>query len=166
LEKWGVTFDDAFDVALANLRHRSDKAFVALAPGLYCSDWADTCDTSRVLLPDVVSALPVRGPPVVMVPNRNVILVSGAEDEEALRGMVRSARKVLSDPRPLSADALLLEVGAWRNYVPNTAEQSGIELVELQDEQASFCYADQKGLLDKIHDRTGEDIFVAIINSA
>jgi hypothetical protein len=161
LAKWCVTFDDAFDVALTNLRRRSEKAFVALTPGLYCSDWADTCDTSRVLLTDIIAALPVRGAPVAMMPNRDVLLVSGAQDQEGLRNMVRSARKVLADPRPLGANALLLEAGVWHDYVPNTAEQSGIELMELQEEQASMCYADQKDLLDKVHEVTGEDIFVA-----
>ena len=161
LAKWGVAFDDAFDVALTNLRRRSEKAFVALAPGLYCSDWADTCDTSRVLLTDIVAALPVRGAPVAMMPNRDALLVSGAQDQEGLRSMVRSARKVLTDPRPLGANALLLEAGVWHDYVPNTAEQSGIELMELQEEQASMYCADQKDLLDKVHKMTGEDIFVA-----
>jgi hypothetical protein len=161
LARWDVNFDDAFDVALANLRRRSEKAFVAVAPGLYCSDWADTCDTSRVLLTDIVAALPVRGAPVAMMPNRDVLLVAGAQDQEGLRSMVRSARKVLADPRPLGANALLLEASVWHDYVPNTAEQSGIELMELQEEQASMHYADQKDLLDKVHEMTGEDIFVA-----
>jgi hypothetical protein len=161
LAKWGITFDSAFDLALANLRRRSEKAFVALAPGLFCADWADTCDTSRILLTDVITALPVRGAPVAMIPNRDVLLVTGAEDEDGLCNMIRSARKVLADPRPLGADALLLEGGVWHDYVPKTAQRSGIELMELQEEQASSYYADQKGLLDKIHETTGEDIFVA-----
>jgi hypothetical protein len=161
LVRWGVSFDDAFDVALINLRRRSEKAFVELAPGLYCSDWADTCDTSRILLTDIIAALPVRGAPVVMTPNRDVLLVTGWEDQEGLCKMVRSAKMVLTNPRPLGADALLLEEDEWQDYVPNTAEQSGIELMELQEEQANICYGDQKGLLDKIYERTGEDIFVA-----
>jgi hypothetical protein len=144
LAKCGVTFDDAFDAALANLRRRSEKAFVTVAPGLYRSDWADTCDTSRVLLTDVIAALPVRGAPVAMMPNRDVLLISGAQDQERLRSMIRGARNALAEPRPLGADALILEAGVWHDYVRNTAEQSGIELMELQEEQASMCYADQR----------------------
>jgi hypothetical protein len=161
LAKWGVNFDTAFDLALTNLRRRSEKAFATVAPGVYCSDWADTCDTSRILLTDIIAALPVRGAPVAMMPNRDVLLVTGAEDQEGLRNITRSARKVLADPRPLGANALLLEAGVWHDYVPSMAQRSGIELVELQEEQASSYYADQKGLLDKIHETTGEDIFVA-----
>jgi len=161
LEKWSVSFDHAFDVALTNLRDRSEKAFAAVAPGLYCSDWADTCDTSRILLTDVIAALAVRGAPVVMIPNRDVLLVSGAEDEQGLLNMIRGARKMLANPRPLDANALVLEAGKWHDYVPNAALGSGIELAELQEEQASVFYADQKELLDKIHEKTGEDIFVA-----
>jgi hypothetical protein len=80
LAKWGGTFDDAFAAALVNLRRRSEKPFMAFSPGLFCSDWADTYDTSRLLLTDIVAALPVRGAPVAMLPNRNVLLVTGADD--------------------------------------------------------------------------------------
>jgi hypothetical protein len=98
---------------------------------------------------------------VAMIPPRDVLLVTGAEDEEGLCNMIRSARKVLAGPRPLGADALLLEAGVWHDYVPSAASRSGIELMELQEEQASSHYSDQKGLLEKIHEKTGEDIFVA-----
>ena len=161
LALWDVTFEHALDIALANLRRRSAKAFVALAPGLYGSDWNDNYDNSRLLLTDAIAALPVRGAPLAMMPDRNVLLVTGTEEPGGLSAMVRCAQKVLDEPRSLEANALLLDAGIWRDFIPDSGALGGTDLIQLQEGRISQAYADQKHLLEKVYEKTGKDIFVA-----
>lgn len=161
LAAWGVTFDDAFEKALSNLRHLEEKPFVEFEPGLYRSDWGDRYDASRLLLPELLAGLPLKGAPVAMVPNRDVLLVTGADDEEGLRAMARFGQGVLGQPRPLSAATLALDGGAWRAFTPDPSLPGQTGLAELQEVWAGVDYAGQKTLLDALHMKSGEDIFVA-----
>jgi hypothetical protein len=160
IAKWGVSFDHAFTIAVGNLRARSAKRFAQIVDGLYISDWADKYDTSRILLTDIIAALPVRGAPVAMLPNRDVLLVTGSDDASGLRGMVSAARQVLDQPRPLSAATLRLADGEWHPFAADTAMPGASDLYELQEVEASKLYAEQKMLLDRLHDKLDRDIFV------
>lgn len=161
LGKWGVTADTAFDLALANLRKLSTKDLLSLSPSVFTSDWGDTYGSSRLLLVDLFRSLPLKGAPIVMVPNRDVLLVTGSEDEAGLRSMAQYGRQVLNDPRPLSATTLRLEGGVWREFIPNPSRPGEAELRELQETRASREYAEQKEALDAIHQKKNVDIFVA-----
>ncbi|MFA5951856.1 MAG: DUF1444 family protein [Hyphomicrobium sp.] len=161
IASWGVGFDEAFEVALNNLRAISAKPFVMIAPGLYRSDWSDGYDASRLLLTDVISSLPVRGMPVAMAPHRDVLLVTGADDEAGLEAMTGVGQSLLGGPRPLSALTFSLVGDTWRDFVPDPSRPEQKGLAELQEAQASIDYDVQKALLDARHAKTGDDIFVA-----
>ncbi len=161
LRKWGVDADMVFGVAQANLRKRSTKGLVSLSPSVFTSDWGDTYGSSRVLLTELFRSLPVKGAPIVMLPNRDVLLVTGSHDEAGLRLLAEYARRVLNDPRPLTARTLRLEGEAWCEYIPDTGRPGEAELREVQEIHAGREYAEQKELLDKINQKAGIDIFVA-----
>lgn len=161
LASWGVGFDEAFEIALGNLRANSAKPFSLLAPGLYCSDWGDGYDTSRLLLTDIIASLPVRGMPVAMAPHRDALLVTGADDADGLKAMARVVQSLQGGPRPISAETICLEGGSWRDFVPDPSRADQEELAELQEVQASIDYEAQKALLDARYAKYGEDVFVA-----
>lgn len=85
LDSWAVDFERLLQQARANLVVRSgDGRFHAAGQGCFRSTWHDDLDGSRILLPSLLRALPVKGDPVVLLPHRNLLLVAGAGDPEGL----------------------------------------------------------------------------------
>lgn len=98
--RWGVDFDEAMDIALDNLRKISERGLARLAPGVWRSAWRDNYDPSRLLLLDLITAHDVDGDPVVMVPNRDTLLLTGSEDEAGLAILAAAAEEALQQPHP------------------------------------------------------------------
>jgi hypothetical protein len=160
LQASGLEPDAALVLALDNLRPRSASAFEALKPGLFVSQWRDGHDASRLLLPELVAALPVKGDPVAMVPTRDRLLVAGADDEGALLALADAAAEALSTTdQPLSAQPLRLRDGAWTDLALDSDERA--PFCDLMRGQWTRDYAEQKQLLDQLHGQSGEDILVA-----
>jgi hypothetical protein len=65
LATWNVTFDEAFEAAVDNLRHQSSKPFMALKDGVFASQFGDYYDASRLLLTDLLHRQAISGAPVV-----------------------------------------------------------------------------------------------------
>jgi hypothetical protein len=161
LEKWHVPFDTAFEVALENLRNRSAAPFQRLAPGLYTSAVGDTYDASRMLLAELFDGIEVRGAPVATAPNRNMLLITGTDERESFPVLAGAARKVLHDPRPLSASTFVLADREWSPYAPEPGRAEQADLIALQEERANVEYGEQKSLLDQLYQKEGRDIYVA-----
>ena len=70
--------------------------------GVYGGGWEDGYDISRVLLPDMLERVPVRGRPVFMMPTRDLLLVSGDNDDDGLMKMVELCQQVIPHGRPVS----------------------------------------------------------------
>ena len=150
----------ALSAALDNLRPRSAAAFTSVKPGLFASQWRDGHDASRLLLPDLVAALPVKGDPVAMVPTRSILLVAGADDRSALLALADAAAETLSTTdQPLSARPLRLRDGKWRDFALDGEELT--PFYDLMRGQWMREYAEQKPLLDQLHAQSGDDILVA-----
>lgn len=158
LEKWGITFDEALEAALNNLRDKSGQPFEQIAPNLRVSRFQDYYDASRLLIGDLIHRQVNSGNPVVMIPNRTVLLVTGDRSEDGLATMVAVAEKVLQAPRPLSPLMLRLCDGKWEVYEP-VEVQERLSLLRKQSENAD--YESQKDLLQTA---CGEDVFVATHN--
>ena len=161
LERWGVDFDEAMDVALDNLRKLTTEGLRPIAAGVWQSPWRDNYDASRILLTDLITACDVEGDPVVMVPNRDTLLLTGALDAAGLAYMAETAEGVLQRPRPIHAMPIRLEYGSWTPYLPPEGHPAHHRLKQLVINALGQDYGEQKGLLDTIHQKTGEDVFVA-----
>ncbi len=118
LRNWGVDFDSLLQRARTNLLARGgEQRFLALREGCYRSTWRDNLDGSRMLLPGVLQRLRILGDPVVLLPNRDMLLVAGAEDPEALRCIVAYARQHLDDTVcPRQAGPLRLRNYCWEPW--------------------------------------------------
>jgi len=160
LERWGIDFEQAFEIAVDNLRHKAAPTFFELGPGLHASNYRDFYDASRIFLHELAWQLPLNGDPVAMVPNRTSLLVCGASDAGALEQMIDTARRVLREQsRPLSAEMFRLHEKTWSPWTP--AGQAGPLLATLQCEEKAVDYNDQQEALKKAHEDTGIDVFVA-----
>lgn len=161
LEGWGVGLDLALDVAYRNLCQGSAPRFRSPSPGVHVSAWRDNHDASRMLLPDLIRGLEVKGDPVAMVPHRDVLIVTGSEDVKGLGVMADLTEKALSGPRFMTAIPARLR---WDEWVPlqlpsDHPLHDRFELLRVQTVLRD--YDEQKSLLDQLHEKTGEDVFVA-----
>jgi hypothetical protein len=150
----------ALELATANLQERSDAEYTTLGPGVFVSGCKDGYASSRLLLPQGIAALPVRGDPVTMVPVRSMLLVTGADDKNGLLTMAAAAAEALSvSSEPLSAQSLRLSHGTWVDFSPDPVEFASLH--DLMRGQHLREYAEQKELLDQLFAQQGDDIFVA-----
>jgi hypothetical protein len=77
LMEWGLTFDEAFVIAMDNLRSRSVSQFEKQDGGFYLSIFGDWHDASRMLLPDLFEGLDLLGDPVAIAIVREGVVVAG-----------------------------------------------------------------------------------------
>ncbi|HEU4776601.1 MAG TPA: DUF1444 family protein [Telluria sp.] len=161
LSEWNVSFDTALAAAIDNLRDGTVSSFDQVAPGLYLSTWNDAYDTSRLLFPDVLYQLGVGGEPVAMIPTRNRLMVASANDSAAQLTMINAARLFAEEEgRQLSALMYHYVNGRAVEYQPRDAEVAA-KLAELRRKTLAEDYAGQKDMLEKAHEKSGTDVFVA-----
>ena len=158
LEEWGVTFDDAFDIAVDNLRLQSSTPWLALQNGVFLSQSGDFYDPSRLLLTDVLYRQPIMGAPVVMAPNRAVLLLTGDRNEAGLQTLVDLAEQALAQPRSLPPLMLRWSGVAWERFTPQALSP---KLHRLRLRELTADYQDQQAMLNDLHKQEGHDVFVA-----
>ena len=157
-----MTFYEAMEVARENLSALPAK-FVGpqSGEGAYLSATGDSYDASRLLLTDIIRQFKVKGDPVAMIPNRENLVVVGSEDAEGLSGMLKMATEALKQPRPISGIALRLDGDEWVPWLPDVSHPLYKDFQRLHLQSLGQDYAEQKDLLDKLHEKKGEDVFVA-----
>jgi hypothetical protein len=160
-EKWGVPIDEAFAVAKENLDRASDRPFERIAHGVFMSPYRDNHDASRLILTDRIRRLAVRGSPVAMAANRDTLLVTGEGDTAGLSLMARITEATLEEPRPISGIPVWLDEDTWRPFVPDEDHPMFVPFGKLRVLSLASDYAAQKQLLDALHQKTGEEVFVA-----
>lgn len=118
LKDWGRSFDEAFDIAMSNLRGRKPPAFERDRTGFYLSS-GDPNAIAHLLTPKVFDSLGLRGAPVVVAASRDGLMVAGSEDLGAVETMARFTSHFLDDhPRPVSFAPMILREGEWAPYAP------------------------------------------------
>lgn len=160
LESWGVDEQTAMDTALGNLRARTDPQFQQHASKVWVSTWNDSYDATRILLPDVITALPVVGRHTVLAPNRNLLLVTGDMDPAGLEAMADLASTAFDEPQPVSATPLVWD-GSWTELTLRDDHPAASAFAFIRMQLLDNHYAQQKQLLEALAARRGEDIFYA-----
>lgn len=160
LAEWQVSFDQALDDALQNLRALPEHGgWVRLGESAWQGSWGDNYESSRILLHDLIHRLGVTEP-VALMPLRYTLLVCSARDEKGLALLATRARELMdSEPRWLSLTPLKLGDQGWEVFEPPQSCAKAYADLALLDESQS--YAGQKSLLDDLHQRNGTDVFVA-----
>ena len=161
LDGWGVDFRQALLRSIENLAAISKHEFNEVAPGLWRSPWQDNLDASRVVLPGLLLAHAINGDPVVMVPNRDTLLLAGDEDEAALSRMIDLAQEAYDQPRSISGVALRLRDDRWEEYLPERGHPAYAPFRLLYLRSLAGDYANQKAFLDEGE----EDVFVATFSA-
>lgn len=156
LSGWGVTFDDAFPVALQNLRHRSREDLKPHSPGVWRSPSADDHDAARLLLTEIINRLPVRGEPVAAIPNRNTLLITGSQDIDGLRSLAQLTKREFEEPDPITAISFRLSDGIWTPFLPPPDHPHYEPFRELWLSTEAFDYGCQSLLLLRLNLELGD----------
>lgn len=160
-ETWGVTYYEALEAACENLLE-SSTTFARIGDGFHSSVSGDFYDSARVVLKDLIASWDVAGDHIAMVPQRDALFVTGSLDEASLGMMLDlTEATVREQPRPLCPIPMRLVDGEWEDWMPSTNHPLFPRFKELADQYLGSLYADQKSLLDAIHEKEGTDIFVA-----
>lgn len=162
LDRWGVTFYEALEVARDNL-NRLPHGFIGPqeGEGVYLSACGDSYDASRLLCLDMIRQMKVKGDYIAMVPNRDTLIVTGSDDVDGVAGMLALAKDAVQKPRMISGLVFRLDGDEWVQWLPGDAHPSYRELRMFWVQSHGQDYNGQKDLLDQLHVKTGEDIFVA-----
>jgi len=162
LETWNVSFDQAFDQALSNLREKSDpRKLKQLSPGLYVGDWGDYYDTARILIPDMFHRLGLNGDPLVFLPNRSILFVTGAYETALQAVILKNSFPIhFEEGHALSPNCYVHSGGKWQLFVssdPVVAAQAR----SFKYRRDAMDYDQQKKDLETINKKKKIDIFVA-----
>ena len=90
-----------------------------------------------------------------------MLIVAGSEDTPGLEAMVALTKKAFDKPRMVSGVALRLKGEEWVSWMPEASHPLYDDFRALRIESYGHDYAEQKELLDELHEKTGEDVFVA-----
>jgi hypothetical protein len=162
LTAWGIGIDEAFALGKENLRRMSPPSLSSLSPGLYCSPRGDNHDASRLALDDLVRDCEVKGDYVAMVPNRDTLLITGADDPYNLGAILHIGEKILRDkPRPMSGVPVRLRNGVWEPFYPDEIYPELRQFRVLRVRNEAQDYNEQQELLEQYHSQSEKDLFVA-----
>ncbi len=162
IDGWGVTFYEALEAARDNLRHlRPMIVGPKEGEGTYVFTTNDGYDATRLILLDLIRQFQVRGDYIAMVPNREMLIVGGSQDKSSLEAMVALTKKAVQQPRTVSAAALRLDGDEWVSWMPAVGHPLYEDFRLLRVQTCGQDYAEQKELLDALHEKTEEDVFVA-----
>ncbi len=165
LDNWGVTFYEVLEAARENLRHIPPRILGPQdGPGTYVFTSNDGYDSSRLILLDLIQQFEVQGDFIAMAPGREMLIVTGSEDATGLEAMAALAKKALEQPRTVSGAAVRLAGDEWVPWTPPADHPLYEEFHGLWLQSQGQDYAEQKELLDKLHESRSEDILVASFN--
>jgi hypothetical protein len=128
----------------------------------------DDYQSSRLAIPGLLASFAgrVEGRPIAIVPERAQIFVAGdARPEMVERLCAMADREWEASSRAISPALYTVdERGAVVPYVRPGDDELARKVQLGHVRLALFEYAEQKAILDKIHERDGDDLFVATLN--
>jgi uncharacterized protein YtpQ (UPF0354 family) len=165
LQKWGVSPYEAAEVARENLEQ---KEFMVGKVGdhLHVFVSGDAFDATRMLLLEPIRSLDLNGLPVALPLNRDSLMVTGADDVEGLELLATLAEKKKDEARPICPIPHKLVGDEWMAWLPPPDHPHHEKFKRLETEHLFGEYAEQKALLDKRHEQTGKEVFVATFSPA
>lgn len=162
LELWGVTFYEALQAARENIRQLPPQIIGPKdGEGVYVFTTNDGYDSSRLIILDLIRQFQVKGDYIAMAPGREMLIVAGSEDPPGLEAMIVLAKKAFEQPRAVSGVALRLAGDQWVSWMPDAKHPLYDDFRMIRVQSSGQDYSEQKELLDRLHETTGEDVFVA-----
>lgn len=156
--RWGVTEHQLMADAIENAC--ALPASFRFEEGVWLLEQDDAYATSRLLNPGVFRTLQIKGAPVVIVPDRQTVAVTGADDPDGLAALGRALDVcVRAGRRPISAIPLVVGESGWEEFRPPPSLQTVFGNARRM--LAANFWLDFKDASDKVYAANGQDIFIA-----
>ncbi|MFT3709144.1 MAG: hypothetical protein QM817_15990 [Archangium sp.] len=157
LDRWGIDADELFLEGKKQLVARSKKPFAQASPGVYESKWADNHDVARALLGEQLKKLKLKGEPLVFLPQRDHLVITGSTDKRGQEAAAELVDTYLALPRANSGRGWVVKSdGTFDPWIP----PEGSRFAELRQQALAADANDQKKALDEKFEKDGTDIFV------
>jgi len=160
LDKAGITKNEAFKIAQTTLFRSTDfQQWLEVDKGIWRSSYGDDYDFARIVSAADSLRLPFESDAIFYAPSHSVALVTNSQDPEVLRKMVEFGDSASQDHRPLSKNLWYCDSkSVWCKWAP----ESNAEIAQLQSyKELIENYDEQKKLLERWLEKTGEDSFIA-----
>ncbi|WP_181702357.1 hypothetical protein [Chthonobacter albigriseus] len=160
LEKWGVTFEEALETAMANLRAISPPEFTFKAGRIAIPCELDDFTSSWLLIPEVFDSIPGNGSLIIVPVSRSMVVAARpATDVESAELVRISLELYATENHLLSRLPLIWSGNGWD--VADTTRPGLKPLNELIVLERIEQHELQKRALEAIRDAEGSDVFVA-----
>lgn len=139
LATWGVSFEDALQIAEANFRAIEPPALSAI-DGKTFATVGDATSATYLLFPELLPGVVVTGDLVALTLDRETLILANADDPESLQIAAELAWQFKDRPRFMTAHALRRVDGEWEDYLPppDHPERAAFErLAAFSDVQAA-----------------------------
>lgn len=160
LEEWGVSFEQAFQVALQNLEE-SSSAIAQIGDHFFAPATGDNYDSARVMQIDRISSLDTPGDCIAMVAERDGLYITGSQDETGLKLMVSLTDQANENARPICPVPLVLTDSGWQDWGPPRNHVLRADFDRLEVFFLAGLYNQQKPLLDEHLEEMDDYVFVA-----
>jgi hypothetical protein len=161
LASWGVTLEQAFAHAEANLRALDPTPFTRVTSSVWAAQVGDCYDSARLVLTDLIRDLPVHGDPVVLPANRDTLFVCGEGDTAGLSVLLDTALQASRQPRLDTLQPIVLRAHGYEDWWAPAGHRLAAAWGELAVRNRGSTYAELKELLETGFERDGDDRFVA-----
>jgi hypothetical protein len=165
IDAWDTSFAKLYEHAKANLIAKSQNVFEELAAGIFVCSTHDGFDASRLAIPEIFSALKVKGVPVAIAPTHDLLFVTGDADEQGLTQIADWAEESLIEPRAHSAVTFRLDKNVFRPWLPEAPHKARPKMKLLAIQTLASAYSRQKELLDAMYDAAGVNVLVATMRA-
>lgn len=157
LADWGKNADEVFLQGRKQLAARSRDPFTSPAPGVWESPWADNHDIGRAVLFETIRKLKVKGDPVLFLPQRDHLLVTGSNDPDGLLAVADLVSERLELPRSNTGRGWRLTKQGLVPFIPGADDEI---LTVLRVDAMAQDANEQKKALDEKYAKDGTDLFV------
>lgn len=155
-EIWDVSSYAAWEIAIDNLAERT-RAMAKIGDHMVSAVSGDNYDANRLFLVDRLREMGMDGDLVAMVPNRDTLYVTQIHDPVGLKMMAELSDATLqNEPRPMSPFPLQHVDGEWVDWHPPVNHVLYPKFQEMRARYLQGEYAEQKALMEKLHEVQGE----------
>ena len=128
---------------------------------LFVGGWHDDYDNSRILIPEIFGRLHLDGDPVVSLPNRNSLLVTGSENHDGIKAMLKHAEEIVrTKSRPMNPAPLILKEGEVADFCVTENSPIFHDVERAKKISALIYYQQQTENLTKLYQQKGKDFLV------
>lgn len=124
-ERWALHWTTACDAARQNLRTRTPFDWMQHSSNLFLARWHDGYHLARLLIPDILTDLPLHGVPVAFPLRHDALFITGSDDMSGLQEMhnilMGAAMAGGNNGGIVCPVPLILHEGGWKVMRPDPA---------------------------------------------